>query len=193
MDSQFQVVLPNFLCLIYNGLSMVPKANPDEVLACASELEREFLRIGAEKCNRLEDHSQLSAFLRLGLRATSLLRGMAPLLTQETLDSFQAVHRAFMEAWMLQFEFRLIDSTDRVARWFGRKNDSWVPNPKKVSNEIEGLGLSQSPFGREWEELSELTHPTLDATTNSCAVATLRWGLTSKPEELTVALEEMSS
>lgn len=173
----------------YNGCQVAVKLELPKLNLCLDELEREFLRVGREKCNRLEDRSQLSAFFRLGVRAVSLLRGMGCLLELRTLDSFQSVHRAFFETWQLQFEFRLADSSDKVVGWFHGHNDSWTPNLKKVAAEIQRLGRGRPLFGREWGELSELTHPTVDATTNSCAVATVRHGFSNVAQEVEAALE----
>ena len=43
---------------------------------CLDELEQEYLKAGSDHCKGLEDHSQLSAFLMVGIRSICLLRGM---------------------------------------------------------------------------------------------------------------------
>lgn len=165
---------------------------PGRVLACLNELEREFLRVGAEKCRCLEEPSQLSAFLRLGVRAVSLVRGMLPLLGPNTLDSFDAVRRAFLETWQLQFEFRLTGSSEKTARWFEDQGRSWAPDPQKIADFIESLGRKRPKFGREYGDLSELAHPTAKATANSCAVATTRLGISSVSDQIDKAVNELS-
>ena len=104
----------------------------EQAMACIDELEREFLRVGANECNCLQDTSQLSAFLRLAVRADSLLRGMLLLLSDGTLDSYDAVRRAYYETWCLQFEFRLKSSSGKVARWFQGQADAWKPDPQRL-------------------------------------------------------------
>ena len=47
---------------------------------------------------------------------------------------------------------------------------------------METLGRNRPPYGREYGELSELAHPTAQATENSCALATNRWDISSVAE-----------
>ena len=164
---------------------------PEPAKTCIDEVEREFLRVGADECKCLKDTSQLSAFLRLGVRADSLLRGMLPLLENDTLDSYDALRRAYYETWLLQFEFRLRSSSGKVARWFQGQADAWRPDPQRLAAFIETLGRNRPPYGREYGELSELAHPTAQATENSCAVATKRWNISSVADQTEKAMNDL--
>lgn len=165
---------------------------PERALLCLDELEREFLRVGGERCTCLEEQSQLSAFLRLGVRAVSLLRGLLSLLQPGTLDSFDAVRRAFLETWQLQFEFRIAESVSKTARWFQGQGNSWSSNPGIIADFIEGLGHDRPEYGREYGDLSGLAHPTEPATVNSCAIASSRWNISSLPGNVDAAVAELS-
>ena len=164
----------------------------ERAITCLDELEREFLRVGAEKCKCLEEPGQLSAFLRLGVRAVSLLRGMLRLLDENTLDSFDSVRRAFLETWQLQFEFRLADSATRAGKWFEGIASSWSADRNKLGDFVQNLGRDRPNYGREYGDLSELAHPTAQATVNSCAVATARQGLSSLPDQVRESVIELS-
>lgn len=164
----------------------------NRAVECLDELEREFLRVGADRCRCLEEPSQLTAFLRLGVRVVSLLRGMLPLLSPDTLDSFDTVRRAFLETWQLQFEFRLVSSEEKVRRWFEGRSESWSPDPKKIADFVEGLGRNPPKYGKEYGDLSKLAHPTAEATANSCAIATARVGISSVPQTVENAVDELT-
>lgn len=164
----------------------------EEIRASLDELENVFLRVGAERCKCLEEASQHSAFLRLGVRAVSLLRGMLPLLRSDTLDSYDAVRRAFLETWQLQFEFRLTSGGPKVAKWFAGQPGSWNLDFGRTANFIESLGRERPQYGREYGDLSELAHPTAAATANSCAVASVRRGMSSAAREIETALAEFA-
>jgi hypothetical protein len=88
---------------------------------CLDELGQEYLKVGIDHCNRLEDHSQLSAFLMVGIRSVCLLRGMLRLSETQFLDSYDSVRRSFIESWQLQFEFKLRDSTAKAQKWLERQ------------------------------------------------------------------------
>jgi hypothetical protein len=158
-----------------------PRFSLDRKLAneCLEELEKEYLRIGSARCKYLEDRSQLSAFLLLGIRSVSLLRAMTHLLQLDTLDSYDSVRRAFVESWQLQFELRLRGSETRAQDWFREKNDAWKPNIAKLEEFIKKDGHSPAGLGREWGLLSEKSHPTYAAASDSCAIVTARRGISS--------------
>ncbi len=93
------------------------------------QLEQEYLRVAAEKCGHLRQPTQLSAFLLCGIRSLSLLRGMLRLLEPTFLDSHAALHRAYLESWYLQFEFRLrTKGSDQVADCFAPVQNCLRPN-----------------------------------------------------------------
>src|SRR4051812_4783729 len=133
----------------------------DEVRNCLNELGAEYLRVGADSCENMQDGSQLSAFLLLGIRSISLCHGLRLLWKQSWLDSFDVTRRAFLEACYLLYEFRLKDSEKKTKLWLQGAKDSWSPRFKKW----EELVLVEGPpaFGPEYGEFSELAHPTIQA------------------------------
>jgi len=130
----------------------------EKARCCLYELETEYLRVGGEKCKNLEERTQLSAFLLLGIRSVSLLRAMLHLLRPDTLDAYDAVRRAFLECWQLQFDFRLPDSASKVQKWFQGNADTWKSDKRKLELYMEKKAAGPAGFGREFSELSELTH-----------------------------------
>lgn len=163
-----------------------------KALACLHELQTEYLRVGTERCKNLEDRTQLSAFLRLGIRSVSLLRAMLKLLQPDSLDAYDPIRRSFLETWQLQFEFRLPDSTTKVQKWFQGDGDTWKSHKQKLERYMEKKAPGPAGFGREWGELSELTHPTCAASVNSCAVVTILRGLNPNKQLLDQSLEDLA-
>jgi hypothetical protein len=129
---------------------------------CLDELEQAYLKIGIDYCKGLEDHSQLSAFLMLGIRSICLLRGMLHLCDPQFLDSYDSVRRSFIESWQLQFEFKLRAATAKAQKWPERRPE-WQADRKKLETVIKKLYGEEGGFTREWASLSELAHPTYDA------------------------------
>ena len=163
----------------------------ERALSCLYELETEYLRVGTERCKSLEDRTQLSAFLLLGVRAVSLLRAMLRLLQPDTLDAYDAVRRTFIETWQLQFEFRLGDSASKVQKWFQGDAESWKSDKHKLERYMERRAPGPAGYGREFGELSEVTHPTYKASENSCAIATIRRAVNPNRELLEQSLEDL--
>lgn len=164
----------------------------ERALSCLDELETEYLRIGTERCRNLEERTQLSAFLRLGIRSVSLLRTMLRLLEPDTLDAYDAVRRAFYETWQLQFEFRLTDSAAKVQKWFQGNPDTWKADGQKLEAFIKSKAAGPGGLGREYGGLSELAHPTCAATANSTALVTTRRRMNTNPELLEQSLKELA-
>jgi hypothetical protein len=162
-----------------------------KALAILDELEAEYLRLGTTLCNKLTDESQLSAFLLLGLRSTSLLKSVLLLIQPTTaLAGCDAVERAFLEASHLQLEFRFLDSKKKVDEWFASKSDSWKSDKGKLNSFFQaqrGTG-----FGREYGDFSVSTHPTVDACRSSVAIVTSARGINAKPQQLQQAVEVRS-
>ncbi len=88
----------------------------DELLASApealAELTAELFR-RADIAMRADKESQLTACLQLGLRAASISHGMARVIDLHTLDSFETLNRAAIEARDLLMHFRLDDKGTR--------------------------------------------------------------------------------
>ena len=155
----------------------------DSIGPCLDELEYQYLGIGIEHCKGFEDHSQLSAFLLLGVRSICLLRGMLRLADRQFLDSYDCVRRSFIESWQLQFEFKLRDSTAKAQKWLERQPE-WQADRKKLESVIAKLLGGKAGFTREWSGLSEMAHPTFDATVNSVAIASTLFDMNPQPEHL---------
>jgi hypothetical protein len=155
-------------------MKMADDTKPDmlqEVAPCLDELESEYLKAGIDHCKGLEDHSHLSAFLMLGIRSVCLLRSMLRLANPQFLDAYDSVRRSFIESWQLQFEFKLRDSTAKTQKWLEGQPE-WQADRKKLEALIVNLlGGGEAGFAREWGELSEMAHPTFQATVNSVAIA----------------------
>jgi hypothetical protein len=156
----------------------------DSVGPCLDELETEYLRIGIESCKGLEDHSQLSAFLMLGIRSVCLLRGMLRLGDPQFLDTYDSARRSFIESWQLQFEFKLRDSATKAQKWLEGVPDSWKPEIGKLEALVKKLQGGQAGFGREWGGLSELAHPSVQAAINSVSIASTIAGVNPRPHAL---------
>jgi hypothetical protein len=156
----------------------------DGVGPCLDELESEYLKIGIEQCKGLEDHSQLSAFLILGIRSICLLRGMLRLADPQFLDAYDTVRRSFIECWQLQFEVNLRESATKAQKWLEGVNDAWKVDRAKLEALIAKLQGGQAGFAREWGELSAMSHPTFDAARNSVAIASTLAGVSPHPERL---------
>jgi hypothetical protein len=151
------------------------------------ELEQEYLRIGSERCGHLRQQTQLSAFLLSGIRCLSLLRGMLRLLEPQFLDSHAALHRAFLECWYLQCDFRLRARTAQnldFKTWFHPKSKMWERRGTRnmVRKTIEHLGGSPPDFNWEYDILSNAAHPTNEAAYSSELVVTATCGMSPHGE-----------
>jgi len=158
---------------------------------CLDELEQEYLKVGIDHCNELEDHSQLSAFLMVGIRSICLLRGMLHLSDPQFLDSYDSVRRSFIESRQLQFEFKLRDSTAKAQKWLEGQPE-WLADRKKLEAVIKELHGEEAGFTREWAGLSELAHPTLEATVNSVAIASTVFGMNPQPHQLEEGFQRLA-
>jgi len=169
----------------------VANIDESEVKACFGEIANEYLRIGAESCNHLQDGSQLSAFLLLGARAVSIAMNLQFLVHSHSLDTYDAVRRAFLEAYYLQNEFRLKDSASKATRWLQGENGTWQPD----FNKVEQAMLTPGPkvFGPEYGNASKASHPTHFACVNSVAVLSNYLGKNEEKEQFQQALQEYSS
>jgi hypothetical protein len=139
-------------------------------LACIKEVEAELLRIGATECNHWRDQSQLSAVIFLLIRATSLLRSVLSMLVNGPLDACDAVRRAYLEAWLLAFEFRLEGSGSRAAQWHKEKHKHGSVDIKRIENYVKSQGIRSPMLGNDYGGLSKVAHPTKYAAENSVAV-----------------------
>ncbi|MFZ0275417.1 MAG: GNAT family protein [Candidatus Sulfotelmatobacter sp.] len=153
-----------------------------------NQLEQEYLRVGSENCGHLRQKTQLSAFLLCGIRSLSLLRGMLRLLEPQWLDSHAALHRAFLESWYLQFDFRAKKRTAAhvgVETWFRKQSKLWEKKHTRqlVKDTLNGLGGKAPEFDLEYEALSNATHPTNEAAYSSQLVVVATGGISPNGEK----------
>jgi hypothetical protein len=119
----------------------------DELLASApealAELTAELFR-RADIAMRADKESQLTACLQLGLRAASISHGMARVIDLHTLDSFETLNRAAIEARDLLMHFRFDDkgTREKVGYWFaGAKDSAWTRAPlRQFTCSVTGQG-----------------------------------------------------
>ena len=136
------------------------------------ESEAELLKIGIAKCNGFHDQTQLSAVIFLLLRATSLFRSGLSILANGPLDAYDAVRRAYLETWLLAYEFRLEGSQPKTARWHNRIPKSWSPDFQLIEAYTKAQGITEPMLGKDYGGLSEAAHPTKSAAENSFATIT---------------------
>jgi len=86
------------------------------------ELESALSGIGLRDCNDLQDTTQLSAAIYCLLRATSLFRATLSLVNAGLMDASDVMRRAYWEAWMLGYEFRIESAADHAAAWHRDKD-----------------------------------------------------------------------
>jgi len=170
----------------------VTKDLQGEIGPSLDELEHGYLRVGIEYCKGLDDHSQLSAYLMLGIRSICLLRGMLHLSEPQFLDSYDSVRRSFIESWQLQFDFKMRDSKAKAQKWLERQPE-WQADRKKLEAVIVKLHGGKAGFTREWSGLSEMAHPTFDATVNSVSIASTVFGMDPRPDHLEQEFKKLTS
>jgi hypothetical protein len=127
----------------------------------------------ADVAIHLNAKSQLSACLQVALRSASIMSGMARVLDLATLDSFEVLNRAAIEAKDLLMYFRFEESgiRDRVSHWFaGHRDQAWKADHIKVESFLAKHGANRMQLGASWQKLSALSHPTKYAADNSCVI-----------------------
>jgi hypothetical protein len=131
------------------------------------ELESALSLIGIRDCSDMRDDTQLSAVIYALLRATSLFRATLSLLENDLMDASDVMRRAYWEAWMLGYEFRLESSADHAKNWHREKDKHGIPKISRVKSYEDRRGLKASSYGAAYGGLSEVAHPTKSATENS--------------------------
>jgi hypothetical protein len=164
------------ICNISQGVGSRLKLTLDDVLNAApkalDELTRELLRRVID-ARRADPKSQLTACLQLGLRSASIMHGMARVLDLHTLDSYETLNRAAIEARDLLMHFRLKDKAteDKIKYWFaGGKDNAWKADHAKVEEFLARQDALNTPLGKNWSKVSVLAHPTMYAAENSTVV-----------------------
>jgi len=148
------------------------RVNYPEYFGYLKESKAELLKIGAGKCNRMRDESQLSAVVFLLLRATSLFQSVLSILKSGQLDACDAVRRAYLETWLLAFEFRLQESQSKTALWHKGKDKSWSASLQTLVKYAKSQGIQEPMLGRDYGGLSKAAHPTKVAARNSAVLLT---------------------
>src|ERR1039458_1284131 len=156
--------------------------NLDDILdAAPSVLETITLELfnKADAAIRADGESQLTACLRLGLRSASIMHGMARLLDPHTLDAFEALNRAAIEAkdLLMHFRFNDEDTRKKIGYWFaGAKDNAWKADHARLGHFLteQARVLVNVELGVAWSRMSVLAHPTRYATDNSSAVLVSR-------------------
>jgi hypothetical protein len=168
--------------------------NYGQIFGCLDELERELLRVGAERCDEFQQQNQLMAVVLLLLRSSSLLQSVVRLYGSECLDAFDAVRRAFFESWQLAFQFRMGNERGEVGRWFAQAADSWSADLQRLEEYARARGHQTPDIGRQYGLLSELAHPTYVASQNSALLVARKLGLPAENDEtLTEAIAAFES
>ncbi len=127
----------------------------------------------------------------LGIRSICILRAMLRLADPQFLDSYDSVRRSFIESWQLQFEFKLRDSVSKAQKWLEGQQE-WQADRRKLEALVAKLYGEQGGFAREFGELSEMAHPTLQATINSVSVASTLAGINPQPHRLEEAVDKLA-
>lgn len=144
----------------------------EQFLACIFELESALSLIAHEQCDDLQDQTQTSAAIFALIRATSLFRASHFLLDAGLMDSCDVVRRACWEAWMLGYEFRLMESRSHAARWHYERQKHWQADHKRISEFEASVDLVAMKYASDYGGLSEVAHPTKSAAENSFATVT---------------------
>lgn len=128
----------------------------------------------ADTAMRGDSKSQLTACLQLGLRSASIMHGMSRVLDLHTVDSFEVLNRAAIEARNLLMHFRFNDKGTRqkIGYWFaGAKDNAWKADNARLDEFFTKQGvLTNCQFGVTWSKMSVLAHPTMYAADNSTVV-----------------------
>lgn len=137
-----------------------------------AELTAELYR-RCDESHIADKTSQQTACLLVALRAASLLNGMAATLQRDTLDSYDTLSRAYIEARDLLITFRFDDkgARDRIAYWnAGQADSAWKADHTKCDEHLMRLGAQGLQLAENWSKLTALSHPTKYAADNSAVV-----------------------
>jgi hypothetical protein len=131
------------------------------------ELESALLEVGIRDCEDLQAKTQLSAVVYCLLRATSLFRATLSLIRVGLMDASDVTRRAYWEAWMLGYEFRIENAANHAKLWHKDKHRHGFPEINRVKSYEQSRGITTSTYGAAYGGLSEVSHPTKSAAENS--------------------------
>jgi len=136
------------------------------------ELESALCSTAQRECEGLHADTQLSAAIYAFLRATSLFRAALSLLESGLIDACDVLRRAYWEAWMLGYEFRLKSASAHTVQWHLEKHKHSEPDLKKIKAFEASHGIPTPKYGSDYGGLSEVSHPTKSAAENSVVTVT---------------------
>jgi hypothetical protein len=157
---------------------------------CLDEVESELIRMGRERHDFLREDSRLAAAILLLLRSSSMFRAMLELFQSRKLDAFDAVRRAFLESWLLAFQFRMQDLRGQAGQWLARRGAA-MADIGRLEQYARGRGHNTPNLGTDYGELSNLAHPTRDAAENSASLILWRLGLNAEGETVEQTIEAL--
>jgi hypothetical protein len=131
------------------------------------ELEAALARVGVSDCADMHATNQLSAAIFCLLRATSLFRATLSLIHVGLMDASDVTRRAYWEAWMLGYEFRIESAAHHAELWHREKHKHGIPDISMVKSYESARGITTSSYGAAYGGLSEVSHPTKSAAENS--------------------------
>jgi hypothetical protein len=117
---------------------------------------------------------------------------MLRLADPQFLDACDSVRRSFIESWQLQFELKFRDSATKAQKWLEGQPDTWKVDRAKLEALIAKLQDGKGDFAREWGELSEMSHPTMQATVNSVSIASTIAGVNPQPSLLDESFKKLA-
>jgi hypothetical protein len=131
------------------------------------ELESALSRVGISDCGDMHASTQLSAAIFCRLRATSLFRATLSLIHVGLMDASDVTRRAYWEAWMLGYEFRIESAAHHAEVWHKEKHKHGIPDIGLVKSYECSRGITASTYGAAYGGLSQVSHPTKSAAENS--------------------------
>jgi len=157
------------------------------------ELESALSLASLKKCRGLEEDTPISAAIYALLRATSLFRASLSLVESRLMDAGDVVRRAYWEAWMLGYEFRIESASSHAARWHVEKRKHGEPKIGVVKTFERSHGITTSTYGADYGGLSEVAHPTKSAAENSLVTVTAIHGNPDNKVRIEQARETIAS
>jgi hypothetical protein len=83
------------------------------------------------------------------------------------MDASDVTRRAYWEAWMLGYEFRIESAAQHAEQWHKEKYRYGIPDIGRVKSYEQSRGITTSSYGAAYGGLSEVSHPTKSAAENS--------------------------
>jgi len=139
----------------------------ENFLAYLFELESALAYVGIRDCEDMQATTQVCASIFCLLRATSLCRATLKLVNAGFMDASDVTKRAYWEAWMLGYEFRIESAAEHARLWHKEKHKHGNPNVRTIKVYEQSYGIVAPSHGSTYGGLSEVSHPTKSAAENS--------------------------